>query len=84
MKLYFKPSDTFSGDLRLRTTELDLRGFYFVIPRDDEANLFSTFTTRLTPTTSRARSRSTTKAIDDRDLLTGALRLNFDDRAAAR
>ena len=32
-------------DLRLSFDNLDTRGFYFVIPRDDEANPFSTFTT---------------------------------------
>ena len=45
LRLDFEPSETFSGDLRLSYENLDTRGFYFVIPRDDEANPFSTFTT---------------------------------------
>ena len=48
----FEPSETFSGDLRLSFDNLETRGFYFVIPRDDEANPFSTASPRRrTPTT---------------------------------
>ena len=41
LRLGFEPSETFSGDVRLSYENLDTRGFYFVIPRDDEANPFS-------------------------------------------
>src|SRR5688572_12091123 len=43
VRLSFAPSESFSGDLRLSASKLETRGFYFVIPRDDEANPFSTF-----------------------------------------
>src|SRR6185295_12934033 len=33
LRLTFKPSDTFSGDVRLSYENLDTRGCYFVIPR---------------------------------------------------
>ena len=47
VRLSFEPNDTFDGDLRVSFDNLDTRGFYFVIPRDDEANPFSTFMTRV-------------------------------------
>ena len=39
------PSDVFTADLRFAIDRLETRGFYFVVPRSDEANPFSTFTT---------------------------------------
>jgi iron complex outermembrane receptor protein len=45
MRLLWEPSDVLSADLRMSASLLQTRAFYFVIPRDDEANPFSTFTT---------------------------------------
>jgi iron complex outermembrane receptor protein len=56
---------------------LDTRGFYFVIPRDDEANPFSTFTTPPDANDVKSPIQVDQTGIDNRDLLTGALRLNF-------
>ena len=78
VRLDFKPSETFSGDLRLSYENLDTRGFYFVIPRDDEANPFSTFTTPPNANDVTSPIQVDQTGIDDRDLFTGALRLNFD------
>src|SRR5690606_11060517 len=44
-RLLWEPSETFTGDLRFSFSKLDTRALYFVIPRDDEANPFSSFTT---------------------------------------
>jgi iron complex outermembrane receptor protein len=78
VRLDFKPSETFSGDLRLSYENLDTRGFYFVIPRDDEANPFSTFTTPPNANDVTSPIQVDQTGIDDRDLFTGALRLNFE------
>jgi iron complex outermembrane receptor protein len=77
VRLSFEPSDTFSGDVRLSYENLDTRGFYFVIPRDDEANPFSTFTTPPDANDVASPIQVDQTGIDERDLFTGAVRLNF-------
>ncbi len=78
LRLDFEPSETFSGDVRLSYENLDTRGFYFVIPRDVEANPFATFTTPPNANDVTSPIQVDQTGIDERDLLTGALRLNFD------
>jgi iron complex outermembrane recepter protein len=78
VRLSFAPTETFSGDLRLSASKLETRGFYFVIPRDDEANPFSTFTTPPDANNVTSPIQVNNAGIDDRDLFTGALRMNFE------
>jgi iron complex outermembrane receptor protein len=80
-KLLFAPNETFSGDLRLSYDKLETRGFYFVIPRDDEANPFSTFTTAPDANNVASPIQVNNEGVDNRDLFTGALRLNFETGA---
>src|SRR5688572_433049 len=77
LRLDFAPSETFSGDVRLSFENLDTRGFYFVIPRDDEANPFSTFTTPPNANDVTSPIQVDQTGVDERDLFTGAVRLNF-------
>jgi iron complex outermembrane receptor protein len=77
VRLSFEPNETFSGDLRLSFDNLDTRGFYFVIPRDDESNPFASFTTPPNANDVESPIQVDQTGIDDRDLFTGALRLNF-------
>jgi iron complex outermembrane receptor protein len=78
VRLSFEPSDTFSGDVRLSFENLDTRGFYFVIPRDDEANPFSSFTTPPNANDVKSPIQVDDAGVDERDLFTGAVRLNFE------
>jgi len=77
VRLSFEPNDTFSGDVRLSFDNLDTRGFYFVIPRDDESNAFASFTTPPNANDVKSPIQVDQTGIDNRDLFTGALRLNF-------
>jgi iron complex outermembrane recepter protein len=77
IRLSFAPNDTFSGDVRASYSKLETRGFYFVIPRDDEANAFSSFTTPPDANNVESPIQVNNPGIDDRDLFTGAVRLNF-------
>jgi len=77
VQLYFTPNETFSGDLRLSFDNLDTTGFYFVIPRDDEANAFSSFTTPPNANDVTSPIQVNNEGIDERDVFTGALRLGF-------
>ena len=78
MRLIFEPNETFSGDVRVSFDNLDTRGFYFVIPRDVEANPFATFTTPPNANDVTSPIQVDQAGVDERDLFTGALRLNFE------
>ncbi len=54
------------------------RGFYFVIPRDVEANPFASFTTPPNANDVTSPIQVNNEGVDNRDLFTGAIRLNFD------
>jgi iron complex outermembrane recepter protein len=74
VRFIWKPSDSFSGDLRLAYDRLETRGFYFVIPRANEANAFSIV--------SDANSTSTPITVnnpgeDNRDLINTSLKLDW-------
>ena len=73
----WKPSDAFTGDLRLSADRLETRAFYFVIPRADEANPFSTFSTPPDANNTTRRSRVNNPGEDNRDLCNAALKLDF-------
>src|SRR5262245_7304274 len=77
VRLSFEPNDTFNGDLRLSFDNLDTRGFYFVIPRDNEANPFASFTTPPDANNVTSPIHVDQTGVDNRYLVTGALRLNF-------
>jgi iron complex outermembrane recepter protein len=78
LRLLWEPSDTFSADLRLSASTLDGRALYFVIPRDVEANPFSTFTTA-----PDANNVTTPITLDNpgentRDVYNAALKMDFE------
>src|SRR6202000_1989503 len=45
LRLLWKPDDAFSADLRFFRDRVQTTAYYYVIPRDEEANPFSSFTT---------------------------------------
>jgi iron complex outermembrane receptor protein len=75
LRLLWEPNDSFTGDLRFSIDNLETKALYFVIPRADEANVFSIV--------SDANNVSTPITLDnpginDRDLWNAALKLDFD------
>ena len=78
LRLLWQPGDAFSADLRLSASQLDTRALYFVIPRDDEANPFSSFTTPPDANDVTTPIRLDNPGVNTRDLLTGALKLDFE------
>jgi len=77
VRLTWKPSDNFSGDFRVAYDRLETRGFYFVVPRADEANPFSTFTTPPDANNTSTPITVNNRGEDNRDLLTTSLKLDF-------
>ena len=45
LRLLWKPSDDWTADLRVFRDHVETTAYYYIIPRDDEANPFSSFTT---------------------------------------
>jgi iron complex outermembrane receptor protein len=77
LRLLWKPNDAFSGDLRLSAARLRTQALYFVIPRNDEANPFSSFFTppNANDTTTPITVNNTGQ--NDRDVYNASLKLDF-------
>jgi iron complex outermembrane receptor protein len=77
IRVTWEPSDAFKGDLRVSASRLETRAFYFVIPRDDEANPFSSFTTPPNANNVTTPITVNNTGEDNRDLFNTSLKLDF-------
>lgn len=77
LRLLWQPNDVFTADLRFSGSQLETRALYFVIPRDDEANPFSTFFTPPNANNVTTPITLDNPGINDRDLWNAALKLDF-------
>ncbi len=78
VRFIWEPSDTFTGDLRFAISELSTQALYFVIPRDDEANPFSSFFTPPDANNVTSPIQLDNPGINDRDIFNASLKLDFD------
>lgn len=81
LRLMWQPADAFVGDLRFAFSNLDTRALYFVIPRDDEGNPFSSFTTPPDANDVSSPIQLDNPGVNTRDLYSGSLKLDFDTSA---
>ncbi len=77
IRVTWEPSDAFKGDLRVSASRLETRAFYFVIPRDDEANPFSSFTTPPNANNVTTPITVNNPGEDNRDLFNTSLKLDI-------
>jgi iron complex outermembrane receptor protein len=77
MRLLWDPNDVFTADLRVSVDRLETRGFYFVIPRDNEANPFSTFTTPPDANNTSTPITVNNTGEDNRDLWNVSMKLDY-------
>jgi len=77
LRFIWEPSDSFSADLRFAMSDLSTKALYFVIPRDDEANPFSTFFTAPDANNVSEQIQLDNPGINDRDLFNTSLKLDF-------
>jgi len=77
VRFIWEPSDSFTGDLRFSMSDLSTQALYFVIPRDDEANPFSTFFTAPDANNVSEQIQLDNAGINDRDVFNGALKMDF-------
>src|SRR5579863_6103945 len=77
LRLLWKPSDQWSADLRVLRDRVDTTAYYYVIPRADEANVFSTFTTPPNANDVTSPIQNQNLGTDYRDITDIALKLDF-------
>ena len=78
LRLLWKPTGTFTGDLRMSADRLETRALYFVIPRDNEANPFSDFSTAPNANNVSTPITLDNPGVNNRDLFNTALKMDFD------
>ena len=80
LRFVWDASDYVTADLRLSADRLETRGFYFVVPRDDESNPFSTFSTPPDANNTSTPITVNNTGEDNRDLRDAALKLDFQEQ----
>src|SRR5580698_1566096 len=77
LRLLWKPNDAFSADLRFAYDLTETTAYYFVIPRSNEANPFSDFTTPGDANNISSPIQNNNLGTDNRDIVDSALKLDF-------
>jgi len=77
LRVTWKPSDAFSADLRLMYDWVDTTAYYFIIPRSNEANPFSDFTTPGNANDTTSPIQNNNLGTDYRNILDTALKLDY-------
>jgi iron complex outermembrane receptor protein len=77
LRLLWKPNDSFSGDLRLAADRLETRALYFVIPRLDETNPFTSFFTPPNANDVTSPIQNDNFGENNRDVYNASLKLDF-------
>jgi len=76
VRLLWEPNDLFTADWRASADVLQTRAFYFVIPRDDEANPFSTFTTPPDANNVSTPITVNNRGVDNRNLVNTSFKID--------
>jgi iron complex outermembrane recepter protein len=77
LRLLWDPSDVLSADLRLFYDRVQTTAYYYVIPRNDEANVFSSFTTPPNANDITSPIQVNNEGTDNRDIIDIPLKLDY-------
>jgi len=77
LRLLWEPGGPLSADLRLLYDRVQTTAYYYVIPRDDEANVFSSFTTPADANDVTSPIQVNNEGTDNRDILDIPLKLDY-------
>jgi len=77
LRLLWQPQDAFSADLRLYYDRTETTAYYYVIPRTDEGNPFSEFTTPPNANDVTSPIQVNNPGIDNRDIINASLKLDY-------
>jgi iron complex outermembrane receptor protein len=77
LRLLWQPADQWSADLRVFRDRVDTTAYYYIIPRADEANVFSSFTTPPNANDVTSPIQDNNLGTDYRDVLDTALKIDY-------
>jgi iron complex outermembrane receptor protein len=77
LRLVWKPSDQWSADLRVYRDRVDTTAYYYVIPRSDESNVFTSFSTPPNANDVTSPIQDNNLGTDHRDITDTALKLDY-------
>jgi iron complex outermembrane receptor protein len=77
LRLLWRPGDEWTADLRVFRDRVETTAYYYIIPRDEEANPFSTFTTPGNANNVTSPIQDNNLGVDYRDVLDTALKLDY-------
>jgi len=77
LRLLWKPNEQWSADLRVYRDRVDTSAYYYIIPRAQEANPFSSFTTPPNANDVTSPIQTQNEGTDNRDVTDVALKLDF-------
>jgi iron complex outermembrane recepter protein len=77
LRMVWKPNDQWTADLRVYRDRVDTTAYYYVIPRADEANPFSSFTTAPNANDVTSPIQDQNLGSDYRDITDTALKLDY-------
>ncbi len=80
-RLLWVPNESFSADLRLSASRLATQALYFVIPRSDEANPFTSFTTPPNANDTTTPITVNNRGQNDREIYNASLKLDYETGA---
>src|SRR5579863_8763877 len=76
LRLQWKPGDEWTADLRAYRDRVDTTAYYYIIPRADEANVFSSFTTPPNANDVTSPIQNNNLGSDHRDITDVALKVD--------
>jgi iron complex outermembrane receptor protein len=77
VRLLWRPSDQWSADLRVFRDRVETTAYYYIIPRSNEANPFSSFSTPPNANDVTSPIQDNNLGTDNRDVTDVALKLDF-------
>jgi iron complex outermembrane receptor protein len=77
LRLLWQPNDQWTADLRVFRDRVDTTAYYYIIPRDNEANPFSSFSTLPNANDVTSPIQTNNSGTDTRDVTDTALKLDY-------
>ncbi len=76
-RLLWQPNDAFTADLRPFYDRVQTTAYYYVIPRSDEADVYTSFTTPPNANDTSSPIQVNNEGLDNRDILDVPLKLDY-------
>jgi iron complex outermembrane recepter protein len=77
LRLLWEPSDALTADVRLLYDRVQTTAYYYVIPRSDEADVFTSFSTPPDANDTTSPIQTNNLGTDDRDILDIPLKVDY-------